>query len=145
MNGSSKFRGGNPEWNAKLGREAVRKQYMNYNEAHTCPYADRQGKSLVCQACMRGESYGGFKNVSARRCFDNPISPTGERYILRATHRKDSDSFGSIQAGQKFDVADYMSEHAKVQLVKRMQAMGRELYLWSNGHVDITPEPDSNS
>ena len=122
-----------------------RREIYEWNEEHTCPFDDCNTHSVICQACLRGKSYAGFTPVSGRRCANNPISPTGDRYILRAKDWKNANSTHGLYTGQQYDVADYMSEHSKVELVQRMHKMGRELYLWSDGHLDITPEPDSNS
>lgn len=122
-----------------------RKEIFNWNEEHTCPFADCNGNSVVCFNCMRGKSYAGFTSVSGRRCANNPISPTGDRYILRAKDWKDSNCAHGLYTGQQYDVADNLSEHAKMELVQRMSKVGRQLYVWSNGHVDNTPDPDSNS
>ena len=127
--------------------EAVEREnakLIKWNNEHTCPLADNNGRSVQCFYCMRGLPYAGATNLSDRRCPDNPISPTGARYIQRTKNWKDTDSLVSHPRARFVDVADSMPEQLKVQLVERMRKVGRELYIWSDGHVDITPEPDSN-
>lgn len=127
----------------KVEQENVR--LIKWNEEHTCPLADSYGRSVQCFYCERGLNYAGAQNLSERRCPNNPISPDGTRYIQRTKNRKDSNGTYSGKGIWSYDVADCMPQHLKVQLVERMRKMGRKLYLWSNGHLDVTPEPDSNN
>lgn len=124
--------------------EAENKKLLAWNEEHTCQFADCGGRSVQCFNCMRGKSYAGFTNLSDRRCPDNPISPTGARYLQRTKNWKNPDGTKCSSGIKTIDVADNMPQQLKVQLVERMRKMGRELYLWSNGHLDITPDPDSD-
>lgn len=116
-----------------------------WNAAHCCPFFEGSKDSLKCFYCKRGINYAGASTLSNRRCPENPIATDGSRYIQRAAYGKNSHSTHGIKPGKRYDVFDNMPQHLKVQLVERMQRLGREVYLWSNGHVDITPEPDSNN
>lgn len=127
--------------------DAVREKkaaVAEWNERHCCPLYGCKG-SVMCYECMRGKNYAADpSSLSNRRCPDNPIAQNGERYIQRAAYRKNPD--GTVWAGscKRYDVLDNMPQHLKVELVERMRKMGREFYIWSNGHVDTTPDPDSN-
>ena len=131
----------------KISAEKIRRAAV-WNEEHSCPLGGSESnceRSVKCFFCLRGKDYAGPANLSERRCCYNPISVNGVRYVQRATNRKISNSGDIICEGEKFDVADNMSQFAKEKLVERMHDVGREFYLWSNGHLDITPEPDSYS
>ena len=123
-----------------------RKQAIaEWNERHCCPNFGSKG-SIDCFYCMRGKVYGtAATNVSNRRCPNNPIATDGSRYIQRAAYRKDANGVVIPGSGKCYDVLDNMPQHLKVQLVERMQSLGRQFYIWSDGHVDITTEPDSDS
>ena len=129
--------------------DAVRERketIAEWNAAHCCPFFEGYGHgSQKCFWCMRGVNYAGAKTVSNRRCPNNPIATDGSRYIQRTAYRKDANGNKLPNAGKRYDVADNMPQHLKVELVQRMQKLGREYYLWSDGHVDITPDPNSNN
>lgn len=124
-----------------------RKETINeWNARHCCPFFEgSEHGSLKCFYCMRGINYAGAETVSNRRCPKNPIATDGSRYIQRAAYRKDSHSAIGIKPGKRYDVLDNMPQHLKVELVERMRKLGREFYIWNNGHVDVTPDPDSNN
>lgn len=126
---------------ARERRECVNE----WNQIHCCPFFEGSAGSVKCFYCMRGINYAGASTLSNRRCPNNPIASDGSRYIQRAAYGKNPNGSHGVRPGKRYDVADNMPQHLKVQLVERMQKLGRQLYLWSNGHVDITPEPDSNS
>lgn len=126
-------------------RREKREAICEWNAAHCCPFFEGCNSSVKCFYCQRGINYAGAETVSNRRCPNNPIATDGSRYIQRAAYGKDSNSTHGLRPGERYDVADNMPQHLKVQLVERMQRMGRTIYLWSNGHVDITPDPDSNN
>ena len=125
----------------------ARKASINeWNERNCCPLFNGYNQSVACFYCMRGVNYGApAETVSNRRCPNNPIATDGSRYIQRAAYRKNTAGLGIIEEGKRYDVLDSMSEQFKVQLVERMRKLGRTFYIWSNGHVDITTDPDSNS
>lgn len=123
------------ERQARLRADANRTVFEE-NKRLCCEYYDGVCNSTICKACMKGVSLlNGTKTVSSRRCPENPIATDGSRYIQRATYRKDTDNSDSNSTKSYYDYADNLPEHLKVQLVKRMQRMGRDIQLCSDGHV----------
>ena len=116
--------------------EEANRTVFEENQRLCCSMYDGKCNSTICKACMKGVSLlSGAKTVSSRRCPENPIATDGSRYIQRATYRKDTYCPDSNSSGMYYDYADNLPEHLKVQLVQRMQRMGRDIQLCSDGHV----------